>query len=141
MAPVDLGTTNWLLGVMAIASAIQALIFVFVAVAGYRMYQQVTRTMADLEARHVIPLRQQADTILRDVQGIMARVNQQTARVDDVIHDTMERVDETAERVKHNVRDKVAQATGVVRGVRAVIASLLTSDSSAKPHEPAEGRL
>ena len=33
----------------------------------------------------------------------------------------MERVDETAERVKRSVRDKVNQATGVVRGIRAVV--------------------
>jgi uncharacterized protein YoxC len=138
MTPVDLETTNWLLGVMAVASAIQALVLVFVGVAGYRMYQQVTQTMVELEVRHVIPLRRQVDVVLRDLQGITARVNQQTARVDDVIHDTMERVDETAERVKHNVRDKVAQATGVVRGVRAVIASLLTSDSNPKPPRTAE---
>ena len=141
MTQVDLGTTNWLLGVMAIASAIQALVLVVLAIAGYKMYQQVTQTMADLEARHVIPLRHQVDTILRDVQGITARVNQQTARVDDVLHDTIERVDETAERVKHNVRDKVAQATGVVRGVRAVIASLLTSDANPKPPSAAGERL
>jgi hypothetical protein len=39
----------------------------------------------------------------------------------------MDRVDETAERVRHSVRDRVSQATGVVRGIRAVVASVLTS--------------
>ena len=41
----------------------------------------------------------------------------------------MDRVDETAERVKHSVMDKVSQATGVVRGIRAVVASVLTNVS------------
>jgi hypothetical protein len=38
----------------------------------------------------------------------------------------MDRVDETADRVRHSVRDKVNQASGVMRGIRAVVASVLS---------------
>ena len=51
-----------------------------------------------------------------DVKTVTARVSQQTERVDHAISGTMDRVDETAERVKGSVRDKVNQAVGVVRG-------------------------
>ena len=68
-----------------------------------------------------------------------ARVSQQTERVDHAISGTMERVDETAERVKHSVRDKVNQATGVVRGIRAVVASVLSS--AAQRRQPPTSRL
>jgi hypothetical protein len=42
--------------------------------------------------------------------------------------------------VKHSVRDKVSRATGVMRGVRAVIASLLTSEAEEKARAEASGR-
>ena len=41
MPNMDLETTNWLLGVMAVASAIQTLMLIVLAVAGYRLYRQV----------------------------------------------------------------------------------------------------
>ena len=80
--------------------------------------------MSDLEARQIAPLREKVDAILDDVKTVTARVSQQTERVDHAISGTMRRVDETAERVKGSVRDKVNQAVGVVRGVRADYASL-----------------
>ena len=75
------------------------------------------------------------------MQAIAARVSHQTERVDHAITGTIDRVDETAERVKDSVRDKVAQATGVVRGIRAIIASLLTTEPRpSRPSRPAAGR-
>lgn len=138
---VNLETTNWLIGVMAVASAIQTLVLIGLAVAGFRLYRQVSGTVEELESRHVAPLRHQVDGILSDVQAIAARVSHQTERVDQAINGTIVRVDETAERLKYNVRDKVAQATGVVRGVRAVIASMLTTDPASKASAEAGGRL
>jgi uncharacterized protein YoxC len=125
---VDLDTTNWILAVVAVSSAIQTLMLLGAAFASYRLYRQTTETLTDIEARHIAPLRHQVDGILTDVQAITARVSHQTERVDQAITGTIDRVDETAERVKHSVRERVSRATGVVRGVRAVIASLLTTD-------------
>jgi hypothetical protein len=124
----NLETTNWLLGVIALASLVQAGLLVGAAVAGLKMYRQINERVEQLEVTHVAPLRRQVDTILTDVQAITARFNNQTARVDHAITDTIDRVDETAERVKYSVRDKVAHATGVVRGLRAAIASVLTTE-------------
>jgi hypothetical protein len=137
----DLQTTNWLIGVIAVSSAIQALFLLGAGIAGYRLYRQATTTMAELESQHVEPLRRQVDAILADVHRITARVSDQTERVDNAISGTIERVDETAERVKHRVRERVSRAAGVVRGVRAIIASLLTTDSAHKPPAEAGGRL
>jgi uncharacterized protein YoxC len=135
---VDLETTNWILGAIALASAIQTMVLVFLAVSGYKLYRQITQTVAELEVEHVAPLRHQIDGILQDVQAITARLSHQTERVDQVITGTMERVDETAERVRHSVRDKVSRATGIVRGIRAVLTSLLATES--RPKTTAEGR-
>ncbi|HET7218969.1 MAG TPA: hypothetical protein VFJ02_13025 [Vicinamibacterales bacterium] len=134
-------TTNWLLGVIAVASALQTLMLIGGAIVGFRLYRQTTQTVTELESRHIAPLREQVDAILADVHRITARVSDRTERVDDAITDTMGRVDETAERVKHSVREKVWRATGIVRGVRAVIASVLTSEPTHKPAAEAGSRL
>jgi hypothetical protein len=89
----------------------------------------------------VAPLRERVEDILRDVNAITTRVSHETERVDQAIHTTIDRVDETAARVTHSVRDRVAHATGIIRGVRAVIVSLLSSDSGQKPPAEAAGRL
>ena len=79
----------------------------------------------------IAPLREKVDAILAYVKSVTSRVSNQTERVDHAITGTMERVDETATRVRAGVHDKVSQAVGVARGVRAVIVSLLHKESHA----------
>jgi len=145
MPAVDLSTTNLLLGIMAAVSVLQGLVLIGAGVAGFLAYKRVTQLVTDLEARQVAPLREKVEAILGDVKTVTARVSQQTERVDHAIAGTMERVDETAERVRHSVMDKVGQATGMMRGVRAVIASVLANvagDSAGRPSSAdAGGRL
>jgi methyl-accepting chemotaxis protein len=124
---VDLSTTNVLLGIMAAVSVLQALVLIGAGIAGFKAYRRVTQLVTDLEARQIAPLREKVDAILDDVKTVTSRVNQQTERMDQAIHGTMGRVDETAERVKHSVQDKVNQVAGVVRGIRAVVASVLST--------------
>jgi len=134
----NLGTTNVLLGIMAAVSVLEALVLIGIGVGGFLIYRRVTQLVSDLEVRQVAPLREKVEAILVDVKTVTSRVNQQTERVDQAISGTMGRVDETAERVKHSVRDKVNQATGVVRGVRAIVASVLSGHASGPgPGRPA----
>ena len=141
MDPMNLETTNMWLGIMAVVSVLEALLLIGLGVGGFMMYRRVMTLVADLETRQVAPLREKVDGILVDVKTITERVSQQTERVDHAISGTMDRVDETAERMKHTVRDRVAHATGVVRGVRAVIMSLLGSDGRNEPPAEAAGRV
>ena len=127
----DLSSVTTPLWIMAIVSVLQALVIIGMGVGGYLMYSRMTAMMADLETRQIAPLREKADAILADVKSITARVSQQTERVDHAIAGTIDRVDDTAARVKAGVHDKVNQAVGVVRGVRAVIMSLLHKESHA----------
>ena len=130
----NLDTTNVLLGIMAGVSVLEALVLIGIAVGGLMVYRRVMQLVEDLEARQIAPIREKVDAILGDVQTVTARVSQQTERVDHAISGTIHRVDETADRVKGSVREKVNQAVGVVRGVRAVIASLMNGAAS---HEAA----
>ena len=50
-------------------------------------------------------------------------------------------MDNTAEHLKSSVMDKVNNAAGIVRGVRAAIVSLLQTDHRPKPPATAAGRL
>jgi hypothetical protein len=138
----NLGTTNLLLGIMAAVSLLEALVLIGAGVAGFLAYRRVTQLVTDLEARQIAPLREKVEAILVDVKTVTSRVSQQTERVDHAISGTMERVDETAERVRHSVRDKVNQATGVVRGIRAVVASVLSGvggpDNGGRPGPAAD---
>jgi len=136
----NLDTTNVLLGIMAAVSVLEALLLIGFGVGGFILYRRVMQLVNDLETRQIAPLRAQVDAILLDVKSVTARVSQQTERVDQAISGTIHRVDETADRVKGSLRDKVYQAVGVVRGIRAVIASLLDTDS-AQSAAPAAGRM
>jgi hypothetical protein len=127
----DLSSLSVPLWIMAVVSMLQALMFIGLGVAGYVAYSRVMTLMNDLEARQIAPLREKIDAILTDVQGITARVSQQTERVDHAITGTIDRVDDTAARVRAGVHEKVSQVAGVVRGVRAVIMSLLHRESHA----------
>jgi len=127
----DLTTLSVPLWIMAVVSVFQALLIIGMGIGGYLLYSRMTTMMADLETRQIAPLREKADAILADVKSITARVSQQTERVDHAIAGTIDRVDDTAARVKAGVHDKVSQAVGVVRGVRAVVMSLLHKESHA----------
>jgi hypothetical protein len=137
---VDLHTTNILLGIMAAVSVLEALLVIGMGIGGFIAYRRVMQLVTDLEGRQIAPLREKVDAILLDVKSVTARVSQQSERVDHAISGTMERVDETADRVRSSVRDKVAQAVGVVRGVRAILVSILHHDSRPKPPATAAGR-
>jgi uncharacterized protein YoxC len=121
---VDLGTTNLLLGIMAVVSVIEGLLLIGMGVGGFMLYRRVTSVVNDLERRHVAPLSARVNSILGDVQAVTARVQTQAARVDTAISDTMDRVDSTAARVKYTVRDRIDQVAAVVHAFRQAIGSL-----------------
>ncbi len=135
----NLDTTNVLLGIMAAVSVLEALLLIGIGVGGFMMYRRVMQLVTDLEARQIAPLREKVDAILLDVKSVTARVSQQTERVDHAISGTIHRVDETAGHITGTVKDKVYQAVGVMRGIRAVITSIIGHDH--EPATPAEGRV
>ena len=124
----SLSTPLW---IMAVVSLLEALLLIGLGIGGYLMYARMTALMKDLETRHVAPLREKAEDILADVKTVTSRVAHQTERVDHAITGTIDRVDETAARVRAGVHDRVSQAAGVLRGVRAVIVALLHKESHA----------
>lgn len=121
----DLGTTNTFLGIMAVVAVLEALVVIGLGIGAFIAYRRVMALLNDLEGRHVIPLTAKVNAILEDVKGITAKAQLQADRVDHAITGTMDRVDVTAERMKHSVVDRITRVAAVVNGVRAALASLL----------------
>ena len=137
----DLGTTNVWLAIMAIVSLLEALVLIGVAAAAFVIYRRVMALANELEARQIAPVRERVEGILGDVKAVTSRVNQQSERVNHAISGTMERVDETADRVKGSLRDRVNQAVGMVQGLRAIIMSVLGHNGRHEPPSPAAERV
>src|SRR3954466_9177312 len=98
--PGDLNSVSIPLWIMAVVSVLQALLLIGIGIGGYLVYSRVTTLVTDLEARQIAPLREKAAAILADVKAVTARVSQQTERVDHAISGTIDRVDNTAARVR-----------------------------------------
>jgi hypothetical protein len=137
----DLHTTNVALIVMAVVSVLEALVLVGIAIGGFMVYRRTMQLVTDLEERQIAPVRAKVDAILGDVRTLTARVSEEAERVDQAIHGTINRVDDTAEHLKSTVREKVSYVAGVIRGVRAAIVSLLHTEHRPEPPATAAGRL
>ena len=130
----NLGTTNIFLGIIAVVSVLEALIVIGVGIAGFLVYRRVMDLVNVLESKHVAPAMTRVNAILDDVKGVTAKVKEETERVDAAIRTTMDRVDDTAERVRWNVKAKTSRVVGFVRGLRVALEGLLTT------HHPQEPR-
>ena len=127
----ELGTTNLLLGIMAAVSVLEALVIIGVGIAGFVVYRKVTALVDQgmvlangIEARQVAPAMMRVNAILDDVKGVTATVKAETERVDQAIHTTIDRIDDTADRVRTNVRAKTSKLVALVRGARMAVEGL-----------------
>jgi hypothetical protein len=123
----ELGTTNLLLGIMAVVSVLEALVIIGIGVAGFIAYRRVIDLINGLEIRQLTPLTVRVNAILDDVKVVTAKVKDETERVDVAIHRTIDRVDDTADRVRSNVRAKTSKVVGLVRGLRVALETMMQS--------------
>jgi pyrimidine operon attenuation protein/uracil phosphoribosyltransferase len=121
-----LHTTNVLLGIMAAVSVLEALLVIGVAVGGYLIYSRIMELVNGIEERQVAPAMARVNAILDDVKMVSARVKEETERVDTAIRTTMDRVDDTADRVRSNVRAKTSRIIGFVRGAKVALEHILS---------------
>jgi pyrimidine operon attenuation protein/uracil phosphoribosyltransferase len=123
----NLGTTNLFLGIMAVVSIVEALVIVGMGVGGYLVYRRVMELVNGLEQRQVAPVAARVNAILDDLKVASAKVKEEAERVDQAIRTTMDRVDDTADRVRSNVRAKTSRIVGLVRGARVALETILNS--------------
>jgi pyrimidine operon attenuation protein/uracil phosphoribosyltransferase len=121
----QLGTTNLFLGIMAAVSVLQALVLIGAGIAGFIAYKRVMTLVNSMEAQHVAPTVIRVNSILDDVKVVSAKVRAETERVDHAINSTIDRVDDTVDRMRWNVRAKTSRLIGMVRGARLAIETIL----------------
>src|SRR4249919_2073972 len=128
----ELGTTNLLLGIMAAVSVLEALVIIGAGIAAFMVYKKVTALVdqgmvlaSGIEARQVAPAMLRVHAILDDVKDVTAKVKSETERVDYAIHSTIDRIDDTADRVRTNVRAKTNALVALVRGARMAVEAVL----------------
>ena len=124
----NLDTTNLLLGIMAAVSVLEAIVLIGLGVMAYRLYGQAMRAVREIEQRQIAPLvthvntlMTRVDAILGDLRDVTARVSTRTERVDSAIQHTINRVDETAWRVRSTVNSRVQRAMSLFYAVRTVV--------------------
>src|SRR5262245_49290091 len=105
----DLGTTNFLLGILATVSVLEALLFIGIGVAGFMAYRKAMQTRPELAGRQTAPAMVRANAILDDVKAVTTKVREETERVDHAVRTTIDRVDGTTSRVKANVKATVSR--------------------------------
>lgn len=123
----NLGTTNLLLGVMAAVSVLEVLLMLGLGIAAFFAYRRVMSLVEGLETRQVAPAMARVNAILDDVKSVSATVKEETEWVDHAIRTTIDRVDDTADRVRSNVRAKTSWVIGAIRGLRVAIEMVLHS--------------
>jgi uncharacterized protein YoxC len=117
---------------MAVVSVLEALLLIGTGIAGFLVYRRVMALVDGLETRQVAPAMARVNAILDDVKGVTAKVKEETERVDQAIRTTMDRVDDTADRVRTNVRAKTSRVVGFMRGLRVALETMLNAQH--QPH-------
>jgi hypothetical protein len=112
---------------MAAVSVLEALVIIGMGVAGFMAYRKVMVLVDGIEARHVAPAMSRVNAILDDVKTVTAKVKEETERVDHAVPTTMDRIDDTADRMRSSVRAKTSAVVGFVRGLRVAIEVMLRS--------------
>jgi ABC-type transporter Mla subunit MlaD len=88
-------------------------------------YRRVMTLVNGIEERQIAPAMARVNTILDNLKNVSATVKQETERVDHAIRATIDRVDDTADRMRSQVREKTSRVVGLVRGTRVAIETLL----------------
>ena len=129
----NLGTTNLLLGIMAAASVLEMLVLIGAGIAIFAVYRRVMTLVEGLETRQIAPAMARLNAILDDVKQVSSTVKDESDRVDRAIRSTIDRVDETADKVRSNVRAKTRWIVGTLRGISVAIEQILQSGARRQP--------
>lgn len=106
------------LAIIAIASAVQTLLFVGAAIGGLRLYRDVTKSLAALNAR-LVPTIEGVDAAVEDLRDVMGRVR----TADDQVRRAMTRTTQVAGHAAALLRSDLWPLVGLGRGVWAAVSA------------------
>jgi hypothetical protein len=111
----DLDTTNFWLGIIAIATVLELLALGCVAWFAYSAYSRIMTRLNELETRYVAPLGDQAGLILKEVQQFVGRVN----GAQHAVRTKVKQVADAGSLAAAKLRTRAWPLVGVLRGIRA----------------------
>jgi ABC-type transporter Mla subunit MlaD len=121
---------------MAVVSVLEALLLIGAGVGALMAYRRVMTLVNGIEARQIAPAMAKVNAILDNLKNVSATVKHETERVDHAIRSTIDRVDDTADRMRSQVREKTSRVVGLVRGARVAIETLLEGNGDATVTAP-----
>jgi hypothetical protein len=111
------------LGVIAVATAVMALVQVSVIIYGWMLARRVARIVADIE-REMVSIMQSLNLMARDAARATSLAAVQVERVDRLLADLSLRVEQTAATVQKAIIAPLREGAAVMAGVRAAVALL-----------------
>ena len=119
------GTAEILLGVIALAVAIMAIVQVGAIIAGLRLARRVERLATDLEAG-VKPLIADLTAVTADASKTVSLAASQVERFDRLVVDLTTRADRTLIAAQRFVTGPAREAMAILVGVRAALSAFQT---------------
>jgi methyl-accepting chemotaxis protein len=115
-----------MLGILAAVSVLEAIVMAAMGIAGVLAFRRVMTVAVAIET-HMAPTIARLHAILDDVKGVTSRVREETERVDQAFHSTIDRLEDTADHVRSNARATASRVVGFIRGLRVVLESVMAT--------------
>src|SRR3954468_3021706 len=113
--------TQVFLGIIALATLVMAMVQVGFILYGWTLARRVSRLMDQLE-RDVKPVLDSVASVARDAARASALAVAQVERVDRLITDVTERIEQTATTFERAITAPLREGAAVIAGVRAAFA-------------------
>lgn len=118
--------TDWspvLLGVMAIALVVMAVVQTLAALAALKMARHTATVLEDLK-RDIRPLIEKAHKVSDEAARVASMASAQMERVDRILSSTAERIDDTISAVQGALLEPVRHGAAALAAVRAAMAAV-----------------
>lgn len=113
--PADLETMTRWIAIIAVASAVQTLLLLGAAVAGWVAWRRAMTSIEQIEARHIAPISARVAAVVDDVQDVTTRIR----RADDAMKQRLGDMGGAARFARDVLAERMWPAVGIARAVSA----------------------
>ena len=118
--PTELDTLTRWVAVLAVAGALQTLLLLGGAIAGFIAWRRAMASINMFEQRHIAPLSAHVSAVVDDLRDVTQRIR----TADDAVKHKLEEVGGAARVARDVVAHRIWPAVGVVRAVSAGLRAL-----------------
>lgn len=130
MATLDLGTTNFWLTLIAIASLGQFVLLIGMGLVAYRAWRTMSQRLDDFQRLQLDPVMGRVNAVLDDAREVIDRVR----RADDGVRRALDRTGAAVQWAAWAARSRAWPVVGIIRGVRAALARFSQHSHSRLEH-------